>query len=157
MWPGMQKDCRTWTQTCQVCQRSKISLLSYSSRIFYAAGSPLPSRPHRPHGAPSDISRLHILSHCSWPLHALSRSHPHSRHHIRHRAHAQMTCWIPRLSCPLTITSDHGSQFESQLIHSLAKLCGIQLSRTIAHHPAANRFLERFHQTLKAAIMSHGD
>jgi hypothetical protein len=45
----------------------------------------------------------------------------------------------------------------SQLFHSLAKLCGIQLSRTTAHHAAANRLVECFHRTLKAAIMCHAD
>jgi hypothetical protein len=25
MWPGMQKDCRTWARVCQACQRSKVS------------------------------------------------------------------------------------------------------------------------------------
>jgi cleavage and polyadenylation specificity factor subunit 1 len=34
-------------------------------------------------------------------------------------------------------------------------MCGIQLSRTKAHHPAANGLVERFHRTLKAAIMCH--
>jgi cleavage and polyadenylation specificity factor subunit 1 len=34
---------------------------------------------------------------------------------------------------------------------------GIQLSRTTAHHPAANGLVERFHRTLKAAIMCHAD
>jgi hypothetical protein len=24
VWPGMQKDCRTWARVCQACQRSKI-------------------------------------------------------------------------------------------------------------------------------------
>jgi cleavage and polyadenylation specificity factor subunit 1 len=36
-------------------------------------------------------------------------------------------------------------------------MCGIQLSRTTAHHPAANGLVERFHRTLKAAIMCHAD
>jgi transposase InsO family protein len=39
----------------------------------------------------------------------------------------------------------------------LARLCGIQLSRTTAYHPAANGLVERFHRTLKAAIMCHAD
>jgi cleavage and polyadenylation specificity factor subunit 1 len=34
-------------------------------------------------------------------------------------------------------------------------LCGIQLSRAIAHHPAANGVVERFHQTLRETIMCH--
>jgi cleavage and polyadenylation specificity factor subunit 1 len=33
----------------------------------------------------------------------------------------------------------------------------IQLSRTTAHHLAANGLVERFHRTLKAAIMCHAD
>jgi cleavage and polyadenylation specificity factor subunit 1 len=51
-----------------------------------------------------------------------------------------------------TITSDQGRQFESQLFRSLAKL-----PRTTTQHPAANGLVERFHWTLKAAIMCHAD
>jgi cleavage and polyadenylation specificity factor subunit 1 len=36
-------------------------------------------------------------------------------------------------------------------------MCGIQLVRTTAHHPAANGLVERFHRTLKVAIMCHAD
>jgi hypothetical protein len=70
---------------------------------------------------------------------------------------ALLTGWIFRFGCPETITPDQGRQFESQLFHSLAGLCGIQLSWTTAHHPAANGLVERFHRTLKAAIMCHTD
>jgi hypothetical protein len=70
-------------------------------------------------------------------------------------ARALLTGWISRFGCPQIITTDQGRQFESQLFHSLAKLCGIQLSRTTAYHTAANGLVERFHRTLKAAIMCH--
>jgi cleavage and polyadenylation specificity factor subunit 1 len=36
-------------------------------------------------------------------------------------------------------------------------MCGIQLARSTAHHPAANGLVERFHRTMKAAIMCHAD
>jgi hypothetical protein len=36
-------------------------------------------------------------------------------------------------------------------------MCGIQLSQTTAHHPAANGLAERLLRTLKAAIMCHAD
>jgi hypothetical protein len=72
-------------------------------------------------------------------------------------ARTLLTGWISHFGCPQTVTTDQGRQFESQLFHSLAKLCGIQLSRTTAHHPAANGLVVRFHRTLKAAIMCHAD
>jgi len=61
---------------------------------------------------------------------------------------ALLSAWIARFGCPQTITTDQGSQFESQFFHSLAKMYGIHLSRTTPHHPAANGLVERLHRTL---------
>jgi cleavage and polyadenylation specificity factor subunit 1 len=72
-------------------------------------------------------------------------------------ARAPRTGWISRFGCQQTINTDQGHQFESQLFQTLARMCGIQLAWTTAHHPAANGLVERFHQTLKAAIMCHAD
>jgi cleavage and polyadenylation specificity factor subunit 1 len=72
-------------------------------------------------------------------------------------ARTLLTGWISHLGCPQTITTDQKWQFESQLFQSLAKMCGIQLSWTTAHHPTVNGLVECFHQTLKAAIMCHAD
>jgi cleavage and polyadenylation specificity factor subunit 1 len=72
-------------------------------------------------------------------------------------AHTQITGWISCFGCQQTITTDQAHQFESQLFQTLARMCGIQLSQITAHHPAANGLMERFHQTLKAAIMHHTD
>jgi transposase InsO family protein len=72
-------------------------------------------------------------------------------------ARALLIGWISRFGCPQTITNDQGRQFESQLFRSLAKLCGIKLSRTTAHHPVPNALVELFHRALKAAIMCHAD
>jgi cleavage and polyadenylation specificity factor subunit 1 len=71
-------------------------------------------------------------------------------------ASAWLTGWISRFGCPQNITTEKGWQFESTF-QFLAKMCGIQLSRITAHHLAANGLVERFHQTLKAAIMFHTD
>jgi hypothetical protein len=68
-------------------------------------------------------------------------------------ARALLSGWITRYGCPQTITTDQGRQFESQLFHSLARMCGIHLSRTTAFHPAANGLVERMHRSLKAAII----
>jgi transposase InsO family protein len=55
------------------------------------------------------------------------------------------------------IRTDQGRQIESQLFHSLAKMCGIHLSRKIPHNPATNGLVERLHRTLKPAITCHAD
>jgi hypothetical protein len=120
----------------------------YSDSIgrLYTADSTFPACPHRPCGAPSDVS-----THSSRPPHPLAGSRPHRGYYSRHRG----TRPADRLD--ITITTDQGRQFESQLFQSLAKPCGIQLSRTTAHHPVANGLVERFHLTLKAAIVCHAD
>jgi transposase InsO family protein len=68
-----------------------------------------------------------------------------------------LTGSISHLGCLQTITTNQGHLFQPQLFHSLAKLCGIQLSWTTDRHPAANGFEERFHQMLKAATMCHAN
>ena len=70
---------------------------------------------------------------------------------------ALLSGWIARFGCPQAITTDQGRQFESQLFHSLAKMCGIQLSRTTPHHHAANGLVERLRRTQKAPIMCHAE
>jgi len=70
---------------------------------------------------------------------------------------ALLSGWISRYGCPQTITTDQGRQFESQLFHSLANMCGIHLSRTTAFHRAANGLVERMHRSLKAAIMCRAE
>jgi hypothetical protein len=70
---------------------------------------------------------------------------------------ALLSGWISRFGSPQTITTEQGRQFESHLFHSLAKMCGIHLTRTTPHHPSAIGLAERLHRTLKAAIKCHAD
>ena len=54
---------------------------------------------------------------------------------------------------PLTISSDQGTQFESALFTALSNLIKAQRTRTTPYYPQANGMVERFHRTLKAALM----
>ena len=63
--------------------------------------------------------------------------------------------WIARFGAPSTITMGRGTQFESQLFNTLAKLIGCSHIRTTAYHPASNGLVERWHRFLKAAIRCH--
>lgn len=65
--------------------------------------------------------------------------------------------WIFRFGAPAVITSDQGAQFESQLFKALLSLVGTQRIRTTAYHPASNGMVERWHRSLKTALMCHAD
>ncbi|GBL83132.1 hypothetical protein AVEN_165348-1 [Araneus ventricosus] len=70
-------------------------------------------------------------------------------------AQALYSGWISRFGVPQRISTDRGSQFTSDVFHCLAKTSGIRLSHTAAYHPQANGAIEKWHRTLKAAIMCH--
>ena len=69
-------------------------------------------------------------------------------------AHDFLTGWIARFSVPTSITTDRGSQFESDLWRQLMCLLGSTRIRTRAYHPTANGLVEWFHCQLKASLMS---
>ena len=58
---------------------------------------------------------------------------------------------------PLTVTTDRGAQFESQLFTSLLKFLGSTRIRTTSYHPCANGLVERFHRQLKAALYAQAN
>ena len=62
--------------------------------------------------------------------------------------------WISRFGLPDIITSDRGSVFTSNLWSQISKCLGFSLSPTSAYNPEANGMVERFHRTLKAALMA---
>uniref|UniRef100_A0A6V7M070 Integrase catalytic domain-containing protein n=1 Tax=Bracon brevicornis TaxID=1563983 RepID=A0A6V7M070_9HYME len=61
--------------------------------------------------------------------------------------------WIAFFGSPLKITTDQGSLFESRLFTALANLVGTQKIHTTSYRPQSNGIIERWHRTLKAALM----
>ncbi|GAA55826.1 hypothetical protein CLF_109118, partial [Clonorchis sinensis] len=55
---------------------------------------------------------------------------------------------------PSFITTDRGSQFESQLFHRLTELLGCKRIRPTAYHSQVNGLVERFHRHLKTALQA---
>jgi cleavage and polyadenylation specificity factor subunit 1 len=156
VWQGIQKDCRAWARACQPCQRCKVSRHTVTPLRDFT----LPAA-HFLHVHIDLIRPLPTSTGFTYYLTAIDRftrwpeaiSVPDITAYTV--SQALLTGWISHFGCPQTITTDQGRQFESQLFHALAKLCGIRLSRTTPYHPAASGLVERFHRTLKAAIMYH--
>lgn len=65
------------------------------------------------------------------------------------------THWVARFGSPHTITTNQDPQFEAALFKALTNLIGCERIRTSVYHPASNGILERWHRTLKSAIMCH--
>ena len=59
---------------------------------------------------------------------------------------------IARFGVPVTITTDQGPQFESQLWKALMHLLGTKCNRTTVYHPQANGLVERFHRHSKSSL-----
>lgn len=57
-----------------------------------------------------------------------------------------------RFGCPVRLTSDQGTQFESHLFNSLLKYLGVAKSRTTPYHPQCNGIVERWHRSLKTSL-----
>lgn len=66
---------------------------------------------------------------------------------------AILSTWISRYGTPNLITTDQGRQFESVLMKNLYRTLGTSQIRTSPYHPQSNGMIERFHRTLKAAIL----
>ena len=71
-------------------------------------------------------------------------------------AQALYAGWICRYGSQKIITTDQGVQFESHLFNALLKFIGADRIRTTSYHPASNGLVERWHRSLKAALMCHG-
>jgi len=161
-WPSMDPSIKEFVHTCLPCQSSKVTRHTRS--------------PIRPISAPSDrFQTVHID--IVGPLPPASTS-PHADSHYRYLltcidratrwteaiplvdttatsvAIAFLSGWISRFGVPLTCVTDRGSQFESELFSQLSTLIGFHHIRTTSYHPQSNGYIERFHRTLKAAIMA---
>lgn len=152
----MNKEVSTWTRSCIECQRAKVN-----RHVTTPLGT-LPSSQRFEHihidiVGPLRLSNdyrycVTVIDRCTkWP-----EAIPVREITAEIVAKALYDNWIARFGCPLRISTDQGRQFESSLFNALMKKFGITRIRTTAFHPQSNGQIERWHRTLKAALMARG-
>lgn len=155
-WPSMNKDVSSWTRNCIGCQRAKVNRHNVTPLGTFPASDRF-EHVHIDIVGPLRLSRDYrycvtmIDRFTKWP-----EAVPVREITAEVVAKALYENWIARFGCPLRISTDQGRQFESSLFNELMKKFGISRIRTTPYHPQANGKIERFHRTLKAALMARG-
>ena len=153
IWPGMNKDVRSWARECPQCQRCKIQR---HTRSPIAPISTPDERFAHVHidlvgPLPSSQGYTHLLTMVDrftrWP-----EAIPVADTSAITIARAFVANWVARFGTPATITSDRGGQFTSTLWREINWLLGTRHIRTTAYHPCANGMVERLHRQLKSAL-----
>lgn len=156
-WPKMNQDINNWARGCIECQRAKIH------RHTTTPLGEFPPSERFEHIHIDIVGPLRLSNNCRYCLTIIDRctrwpeAIPLVDITAESVTQALYDNWITRFGCPSRISTDQGRQFESSLFNSLVKKFGISRIRTTAYHPQSNGLIERWHRTLKAALMARGN
>ncbi|TNN10580.1 Transposon Tf2-9 polyprotein, partial [Schistosoma japonicum] len=158
IWPNLQKDVPKWVRECSACQQSKVNRHINSPIGSYPQPDARFAHVHIDLVGPLPSSNgFTYLFTCIDRFTWFSIAVPITDITAETVAKAFMQNWVTIFGTPITITTDRGAQFESELFNNLAKLLGSNRIRCTAYHPQANGMVERFHRQLKAALISHSN
>lgn len=155
VWHGMSKQIGQWVRECKSCQQCKVTTHVKSPLSSFKPPERRFDHVHVDLVGPLPASRGYtylftmVDRFTRWP-----EVVPLTDISTTSCARALVGGWVSRFGLPLDITSDRGTQFTSKLWAEMAELLGTKLHHTTAYHPQANGMVERFHRTLKAALMT---
>lgn len=158
IWPSINKDCASWVKLCKPCQTSKVTKHISSPYGSFPVSSRRFADVHIDVVGPLSPSEgySYLLTcvdrYSRWP-----EAFPISDITSETICRTFFDGWVSRFGSPENIVSDRGRQFTSKLFQDLAKFIGSQSRQTTSYHAQANGMVERFHRTLKAALMCHED
>jgi len=160
-WPSLKVDIKAWVSQCLSCQSSKVT--QHTKRPL--GELPCPTQRfltvHLDIVGPLNSSEADA-SGCRYLLTMIDsfsrwvEVFPMSDIAAHSVCRGFLFSWVARFGPPLFIVTDKGTQFCSELLCNLTNALGINQIRTTSYNPKANGLIERFHRSLKAALMAHG-
>ncbi|GFW01059.1 transposon Tf2-8 polyprotein [Trichonephila clavipes] len=156
VWPGMRKDIKIMVRSCVKCQRAKVTRHTKSPIGTFALPDARFAHIHLDFIGPLPPSNgnqfcMTIIDRFTrWP-----EVIPTPDMTAETTARALMHGWISRFGCPTTITTDRGTNFESNLFRKLTRMLGCNRIHSTSYHPQANGIIERLHRHLKGALKAH--
>ena len=149
----MKRDIAQWTRACHACQQSKVHRHVKAPLQSFPAPAARFDSLHVDIVGPLPPSQGYtylftcVDRYTRWP-----EAIPMADATADSCARALLSGWVSRFGVPLTIISDQGSQFESDLWRELMHLLGTTRHRTTAYYPQANGLVERFHRSFKDGL-----
>lgn len=153
VWPGINKQVTAMARNCLACQKSKV--FRHNKAPVHTIPSP---------DSKFDAVNLDIvgpLPSCKGMRYLLTMMDRYSRWTeavplsdttAETVADNFISTWVARFGVPSTVTTDRGTNFESNLFKAMLRKLGTIKFRTTAYHPASNGMLERYHRRLKDAL-----
>ena len=153
-WIGYRTYVASWIKQCESCAKRKMPVPKFHSSLQ-------PSLV----GAPFEKIALDILG----PLPRSKRgnryilvimdyftkwaeAYPVRNQEAETIAKVLVEQFICRYGVPLSLHTDQGSNFESNLFQTVCKLLGINKTRTTAYHPRSDGLVERFNRTIQTML-----
>lgn len=153
-WPGHKADVTRWIQKCRVCHSYKAGhkpkkaplvqdfVSTPLSKIAMDIIGPLPETKNK------NSYILVITDYFTKFVEAF----PMRDQTAQTVADIVATEWICRYGVPLSILTDQGRQWESELFQNLCKILDIKKLRTARYRPNADGLCERFNRTLRSML-----
>jgi len=154
-WPDMNKQIEEWVRSCNACQLAKSGrktcapLGSFDAGLdrFHTIHIDIITMDHEINGYKNVLTMIDRTT--SWP-----EAVPIHNCEAKTVAWVLVNHWVKNFGVPRNIVTDQGKQFEAELFTALCKLLNTKRCRTTGYHPQSNGKIERWHKTVKEALMA---